>query len=307
VSVGGSSDGPAPLSDRGRDGPATTDHDQSSCDPVWRCPGWTLEPPEYVTELNIAAYYSSEPFLTDDCLTIYFQSDRPGGMGEFDLWKATRASRSDPFGQITNLASIDTPSLELHYALTVDGLQAFLATDRPGGNGKADIWMQSRARVTDPFGALAPLPVLNTAANEYDPQPSRDALRLYYMSEATGAGDIMIARRSSMAAAFSPPEPITELNTAYEDGNPTLSADELFIIFASQRPEGAGSTDLFYASRSTRSTPFGPVQPVPVVNTPYLEGESFIACGDRELWFASDRPNAGGAWQIYRTRFTRAP
>jgi Tol biopolymer transport system component len=274
---------------------------------VWRCPGWTLEPPEYVTELNLTAYHSTEPFLTDDCLTIYFQSDRPGAMGEGDMWRATRASRSDPFGQITNLAAVNSASWDGHYALTGDGLQAFVATDRPGGAGLVDLWMQSRATLTDPFGALVPLPVLNTAANEFDPLPSRDGLRLYYMTEATGNGDVMLARRSSMSAAFSPPEPITELNGAYEDGNPALSADELLIIFASDRPGSMGSDDLYYASRPTRSAPFGPPQPVPGVNTPYLEGESFIACGDRELWFSSDRPNAGGKWHLYRARFTAAP
>lgn len=49
--------------------------------------------------------------LSPDLLTAYFGSDRPGGAGDVDLWYATRASASVPFGTASPL-SINTAAYD---------------------------------------------------------------------------------------------------------------------------------------------------------------------------------------------------
>jgi hypothetical protein len=41
-------------------------------------------------DLGDTAYNYFHPAVTSDELTIYFSSNRPGGEGDYDIWKATR-------------------------------------------------------------------------------------------------------------------------------------------------------------------------------------------------------------------------
>lgn len=78
-------------------------------------------------------------------------------------------------------------------------------------------------------------------------------------------------------------------------GHPTLSQDELTIIFSSSNREGYGGKDLWMAQRESTEQPFDdPVNLGPVINTegdekfPYLKN-------DTVLYFASDgHPGFGG-------------
>jgi hypothetical protein len=82
------------------------------------------------------------PIVTDGGLTIYFSSRRGGGAGDFDIYVATRASRSDPFGPATvleqlNSIRIDAPSwvspdgCQLYYTSAVSGKYLLYVAVRP--------------------------------------------------------------------------------------------------------------------------------------------------------------------------------
>lgn len=43
------------------------------------------------------------PAISKDGLTLYFHSNRPGGLGGFDMWVSQRASVDDPRGAPVNL------------------------------------------------------------------------------------------------------------------------------------------------------------------------------------------------------------
>ena len=49
--------------------------------------------------------------LSRDELTMYFTSDRPGGLGGDDLWFTTRASLDDPWGRPAEHVARSTPVL----------------------------------------------------------------------------------------------------------------------------------------------------------------------------------------------------
>lgn len=69
----------------------------------------TFSTPVPVSELNTTSY-ERYPRLTQDELTIFFASDRPGGFGQSDVYVATRNSPSEPFGPPQNVASVNSAS-----------------------------------------------------------------------------------------------------------------------------------------------------------------------------------------------------
>ncbi len=76
------------------------------------------------------------PAISSDGLTLYFASDLQGGEGEMDLWKATRASISEPFGAPESLGKeINTKSKELFPVLVNDTVLYFSSNGHVGLGG----------------------------------------------------------------------------------------------------------------------------------------------------------------------------
>jgi hypothetical protein len=73
-----------------------------------------------------------EAVLTADGLTLFFNSDRPGGSGNYDLWVSTRRTTRDPWGPPRNLGrSVNTPAIEWCSSLSADGSTLYFTSDRP--------------------------------------------------------------------------------------------------------------------------------------------------------------------------------
>ena len=78
----------------------------------------------------------AHPAISPDDLTLYFVSDRPGGIGENDLWKVTRETPDAPWGEPLNLGEqINTPGNELFPYVHPDGTLYFSSDSRPGLGG----------------------------------------------------------------------------------------------------------------------------------------------------------------------------
>jgi len=82
------------------------------------------------------------PFLSSDGLLLFFsenrQGDRPGGLGNADMWVTRRASVSDPWGTPMNLGPIvNSPSLDNGPRISPDGSTLYFCSERPGGFGGA--------------------------------------------------------------------------------------------------------------------------------------------------------------------------
>jgi hypothetical protein len=74
-------------------------------------------------------------------------------MGHEDLWIATRASVSDPWGQPVNLGRpVNTTYRDDSPDTSADGLVLLVASNRPGGFGDLDIWMSRRTTMKDDWG-----------------------------------------------------------------------------------------------------------------------------------------------------------
>ena len=113
---------------------------------LWACTRASLRKP-FGRPVNLGPTVNStfpdfRPALSADGLTLLFSSERPGGQDLSDLWMCARASLRKPFGRPVNLGpTVNSTSADSHPALSADGLTLFFCSDRPGGQGRKDLWM----------------------------------------------------------------------------------------------------------------------------------------------------------------------
>ncbi len=80
------------------------------------------------------------PFITDDGQTLFFSSTGHLGLGEQDIFMS-HLQEDGTWGVAINLgAPINTGYRELGFFLAGDGLSGYFSSDRPGGQGKLDIY-----------------------------------------------------------------------------------------------------------------------------------------------------------------------
>ncbi|MCH8218053.1 MAG: PD40 domain-containing protein, partial [Planctomycetes bacterium] len=119
------------------------------------------------------------PSISADGLMLYFSSNRPGGQGGYDIWVTTRETRGEDWGHPVNLGPpVNTSSFELGICISPDGLQLYFDDyfgPRPGGQGRGDLWVTTRATVSDPWGVPVNLgPTVNGSSNDICPNVSAD-------------------------------------------------------------------------------------------------------------------------------------
>ncbi len=142
-----------------------------------------------------------------------------------------------------------------------------------------------------------PLPetALNTASSEFDPCPTFDGMALYYSSNASGGWELYRATRSTRYGPFGAPVHIAELGGSSTDYGPCVLIDDCEIFFTSNRAGGAGSNDIWHATRSSPALPFNTPVPAPGLNTAAAEsGPSLTADGltiffgrGNDIWMAT--------------------
>lgn len=103
------------------------------------------EPFDNVTNLGPQVNSSSNDgraTISSDGLVLFFDSDRTGGFGNYDIWMATREDTSLPFGNVQNLGSgVNTPTLDSGPSLSADGSRLFFESFRSPNLGVgADLW-----------------------------------------------------------------------------------------------------------------------------------------------------------------------
>jgi len=135
--------------------------------------GWG--PPRHVAELGSPGD-EWFPSLTDDG-TIYFGSERPGGRGKSDLWRAR--AEGDHFAAPENLGEvINTADQEIEAHVAPDERYiVFAARGRAEGKGAYDLFVSQRCQGR--FTAPRALPV-NSTGWEFGPRIHGD--RLFFTS-----------------------------------------------------------------------------------------------------------------------------
>jgi len=130
------------------------------------------------------------PSISADGLSLFFGSTRSGGSGSADLWLTTRETIYDNWGTPVNLGpAVNSSANEGVSSISADGRMLFFSSfafgpPRPGGYGNLDIWVATRATVSDPWAAPVNLgPMVNSSFSEGGPDISADGSTLYFNSD----------------------------------------------------------------------------------------------------------------------------
>lgn len=184
-------------------------------------------------------------------------------------------------------ASDDDPSL------TGDRLELYFNSGRGGGPGGGDIWFSTRASTSDPWGAPAVVPVVNSAQAETTPSISLDGLTLYFASARSGNQDVYVATRASRTAPWSTPVRIAELSSPGDDSGVHVSATGLMVMLTSNRD---GAIRIYQSTRASTADPWG----TPVQQTALIvrddQWDPCIADAERLVLFGA---NVGGLGDLY--------
>jgi len=124
--------------------------------------------------------------LTEDELTIVFTGNFqiPGGLGDFDLWIATRPSRVDPFGSIRNLAELNSTAADDSPCLSADGLELYFHSTR---NGSHQFFRATRDSVDASFSSPEHFAIFDEpGASLIWPSLSGDGRAFYFSKSVDG-------------------------------------------------------------------------------------------------------------------------
>jgi hypothetical protein len=188
--------------------------------------------PGAVTELN-SGDNETTPEVTYDGLTIYFASNRGGGLGGNDIWMSTRQSRTDVWDPPMHVPELSSTAADGAPTLT-DPMIIMLDSDR-AGDMALDILTAQRSSPTAAFSPPQLVTQLNTTSSEGNPMLASDKLTVYFDSNRTGDGELFVATRASVTAAFGMAARIVELSTADAESDPWISPDSRTMLFTSNR------------------------------------------------------------------------
>jgi Tol biopolymer transport system component len=140
------------------------------------------------------------PSISVDGLSLFFTSDRPGGIGNWDIYVTTRATKEDDWGTPLNLGpTVNSTAHDCLPDISADGLALFFSDYlsgpyRPGGFGSSDNWVTTRPTTDDPWGTPVNLgPAVNSQYGDGTPSISADGSTLFFSSRRPGgygSGDI---------------------------------------------------------------------------------------------------------------------
>lgn len=97
--------------------------------------------PENVAELNTDVD-DTGAWVSSDGLTVFFASNRAGGQGSLDFWRATRTSPDEPFGVGEVMEVLNSPGEDLDLAFSSTEREVFFSSDRGGTH---EFWRSVRA------------------------------------------------------------------------------------------------------------------------------------------------------------------
>ena len=212
------------------------------------------ESPRHLDAPLSTAFHDANPDLSANGHTLFFNSLRPGGCGNQDLWMSTRRNVHDDFawsapvnvGCVVNGAGIDQGAAYLLEPRTHREL-LYYSSDQPGALGKRDIFVSAR-NADGSWGRGSPVVELNSAFDEARPTVRRDGLEIFFWSGDRTGGiasyNVWTSTRTSIDAPWSRPVAVFGRQSL-----PALSPDGTTLYMSTSRPSNPAITDLYVSSR----------------------------------------------------------
>lgn len=276
---------------------------------------------DWSTPVNLGAVINSTasdqgPAISKDGLTLYFHSNRPGGLGGFDMYVSHRTSVADAWDSPVNLGpAVNTTFDEGNPAFSRDEHFLFFQSVRPGGLGGVDLWVAYREHTHDDFDWQTPVNLgagVNSTADDNAPSYLENdelgAAQLYFVSSRPGLGgqDIYVSNQM-IDGSFGLASLVADLSTSSTDSRPSIRHDGREIIFQSNRPGSlSAALDLWVATRaSTLDGWSSPVSLGTTVNTISIDNNANLSADGRTLFFSSDRAGGFGGLDLYVSTRTK--
>lgn len=233
--------------------------------------------------------------FSPDGREFYFTQRRPGGSSIMEMrMEGSRWTRPAPVSFSSRHADVD------HF-MTRDGRRMYFCSNRslePGGEPRpdADIWVSTRSG--EGWGEPRHLgPTVNSERDDYYPTLADDGSLYLSSRREGGVGESDIYRAPVVGGEFRAPVNLgSAINTRFSEFDPFVSPDQSYLIFASERPGGHGSSDLYISFRApdgswTRARNMGPD-----VNSDSSDFTPMLTPDGKFLFLTSDR---GGASDLY--------
>jgi hypothetical protein len=192
------------------------------------------------------------------------------------------------FGEPTNLGpTINTSFNEVVGCFSADALTMYFSSaHRPGTVLNWDIWVATRDTIDDTWTTPVNLgPTVNSWWLEQAGSISSDGLQLYFTAYEDRPGgyglqDVWVMSRATPYDPWNEPLNLgSTINGSSSDFGPSISSDGLELYFASDRPGGYGSYDIWVSTRTTTNDIWTePTNLGPVVNS--ADGETYPCLSD---------------------------
>lgn len=250
--------------------------------------------PVLLPELNnpITGNIGFDPFLTSDGLSVYFC--RNNSDGDSRILMATRSSVSGPFTSTVLISELDIGKRIYSPWVSTDGLRMYYSRHEDTQT-KQVIIMAERSNLSDPWEDVMTFTDIHDEFqyNSYH-SLSPDELTIYYSAPHPDDYLIWKATRASIGEQFTNPVPVTELNDGSYSYAPYIMPDGLTIFYSAVR-DGHSTRDLYMATRSSVSDPFGNIERLNISTDSYAESHPFVTADYSTLYFNTPE----GIWVSY--------
>lgn len=187
--------------------------------------------------------------------------------------------------------------------ISSDGLSLFFVRQMPSYAPPYFIVEAQREGTETPFLSQTVLTYLGQNRGSYiaSPRVSQDGLRLYYVEAISYKNKwqnlICMATRRTPLDSWSHSRIFTELHSIERDSSPSLTGDELTIMWLVSDPTVTSETRIYTATRSSRASSFGNIREVVELNVLQAQ-DPFMTANGLSVYFVL--PNDEGYFQLWR-------
>jgi hypothetical protein len=217
---------------------------------------------------------------------------------QFSPWSLAKSLESIP----GTSQDLNTTFLEGCPTLSRDGLQLYIASNRPGGLNSIDIWVAERTSPDGAFGQPVNMGApINGPTRDFCPSLLRDGHGFLFVSDrpgGCGGADIYLTRYNSQGGWQAPENLGCQVNSSADEAGPVLvfaEAGPPTLYFSSARVGvGVPGGINLYQSPMVGGWSFGTAVLVPGVNSDANDMQPYVSRDGREMVFASNRPGSQG-------------
>jgi hypothetical protein len=255
------------------------------------------------SELNYPDISGTDPFLSDDGLTIYYSRHR-WLEDTYDLTEAYRDIPEGPFTSKRILTELYTGNKQLGPWVSNDQLRLYYCE---WVGAECLIMMAERSSTDDTWTYVRTFDEIHTdGVPDAYPSLMPDELTMFYRRGPGTDKHIWVATRPSLEEPFTDIVEVSELNGACgtDDGasdGASILPDGLTIYFNCKGDDS--DQDIYKATRSSVGEPFGDIQLLEFCVPDRRESSPYVTPDERTIYY---RGHLSG-WGIYFTEKEGAP